>query len=52
MLIIALVTLVAGLTLVATTILAFALGAAFLNAAFGLCLGCEMRLVGLRVLSR
>jgi len=52
MLVIALVTLVAGLTLVATTILAFALGAAFLNAAFGLCLGCEMRLVGLRVLSR
>ena len=52
MLIIALVTLVAGLTLVATIILAFALAAAFLNAAFGLCLGCEMRLVGLRVLSR
>jgi hypothetical protein len=29
-----------------------ALGAAFLNAAFGFCLGCEMYLIGRRVLSR
>jgi hypothetical protein len=52
MLVIALVAEVAGLTLAATIVLALALAAAFLNAAFGLCLGCEMRLVGLRVLSR
>jgi hypothetical protein len=31
---------------------AFALGAAFLNAAFGFCLGCEMHLLIHRVLSR
>ena len=31
---------------------AFALVAAFLNAAFGLCLGCEMYLLGLRLRSR
>lgn len=52
MLVLALVAVVAGLTLVATIVLAMALAAAFLNAAFGLCLGCEMRLVGLRVLTR
>jgi hypothetical protein len=29
---------------------AFALGAAFLNAAFGYCLGCEVYLIGRRIL--
>ena len=48
----ALVSVLLGLTTVATILLAFALAAAFLNAAFGLCLGCEMRVLGLRVLSR
>lgn len=48
----ALVSVLLGLTVVATILLAFALAAAFLNAAFGLCLGCEMRVIGLRVLSR
>lgn len=33
-----------GLTALALTITALALGAAFLNAAFGLCLGCEIYL--------
>lgn len=41
-----------GFSVVATVAVAFALGAAFLNAAFGLCLGCEMYLIGRRVLSR
>jgi len=52
MLALALVSVLVGLTVVATVLLAFALGAAFLNAAFGFCLGCEMRIIGLRVLSR
>ncbi len=33
-----------GLTALALTVTALALGAAFLNAAFGLCLGCEIYL--------
>lgn len=52
MLALALVSLLLGATLLATVLLAFALVAAFLNAAFGLCLGCEIRVLGLRVLSR
>jgi hypothetical protein len=35
---------VTGLTGMAVTVTALALGAAFLNAAFGLCLGCEIYL--------
>lgn len=49
---IGLAALLLGLSGVATIAVAFALGAAFLNAAFGLCLGCEMYLLGRRVLSR
>ena len=41
-----------GLTAVAYVAVAMALAAAFLNAAFGFCLGCEMYLIGRRVLSR
>ena len=41
-----------GLTVVAYVAVAMALAAAFLNAAFGVCLGCEMYLIGRRVLSR
>lgn len=39
----------AGVTLVAV---GFALGAAFLNAAFNICLGCEMFLLGKRLTSQ
>ena len=35
----------------ATVAVAFALGAAFLNAAFNFCLGCEMYLIGKRIFS-
>jgi hypothetical protein len=49
---VALVGLLVGLPVLATVAVAFALGAAFLNAAFGLCLGCEMYLIGRRVLVR
>ena len=52
MLALALVCGLVGFTLVATILLSLALAAAFLNAAFGFCLGCEMRVIGLRVLSR
>lgn len=52
MLALALVCVLVGFTLVATVLLSLALAAAFLNAAFGFCLGCEMRVIGLRVLSR
>ncbi len=52
MLTLALVCVLVGFTLVATILLSLALAAAFLNAAFGFCLGCEMRVIGLRVLSR
>ena len=41
-----------GLTVVAYVAVAMALAAAFLNAAFGFCLGCEMYLIGRRVLAR
>ena len=46
-----LVALLAGADLVATIAVAFALGAAFLNAAFNFCLGCEMYLIGKRIFS-
>jgi hypothetical protein len=41
-----------GSTVVLVTATAFALVAAFLNAAFGLCLGCELYLVLLRLTKR
>jgi hypothetical protein len=41
-----------GVTAVAVLATAAALAAAFLNAAFGLCLGCEMYLILLRLRSR
>jgi hypothetical protein len=46
-----LIALLAGADLVATIAVGFALGAAFLNAAFNLCLGCEMYLIGKRIFS-
>ncbi len=46
-----LVALVAGAELVATIAVGFALGAAFLNAAFNFCLGCEMYIIGKRIFS-
>ncbi len=42
----------AGATTVVLAAAGMALAAAFLNAAFGYCLGCEMYLLGLRVLPR
>ena len=47
--IVALVALIAGSTVVATVAVAFALAAAFLNAAFNFCLGCEMYLMWARL---
>lgn len=47
-----LVALLLGVTVVAYVAVAFALAAAFLNAAFAFCLGCEVYLLGRRVLSR
>lgn len=41
-----------GATLLGSIATGFALGAAFLNAAFGLCLGCEMYLVIRRIAPR
>ncbi|MCF8526294.1 MAG: DUF4395 domain-containing protein [Candidatus Nanopelagicales bacterium] len=46
---VALVASLAGVTIVATIAIAMALVAAFLNAAFNLCLGCEMYLIGARL---
>jgi hypothetical protein len=43
---------IAGLDLVFTIAVAFALGAAFLNAAFNFCLGCEIYLLLLRARSK
>lgn len=45
------VALLAGSTLVAQIAVGFALGAAFLNAAFAICLGCEMYVIGKRIFS-
>jgi hypothetical protein len=41
-----------GITALGATAAAFALAAAFLNAAFGFCLGCEVLLLARRVLGR
>lgn len=41
-----------GANIVFTVAVGFALGAAFLNAAFNYCLGCEMYLLGLRLIKR
>jgi hypothetical protein len=41
-----------GADLVGQVAVAFALAAAFLNAAFGFCLGCEVYLLGKRLLRR
>lgn len=49
---VALIALLAGVSALATVALAFALIAAFLNAVFGLCLGCQMYLVGKRIAAR
>ena len=46
-----LIAILAGADLVATIAVAFALGAAFLNAVFNFCLGCEMYLIGKRIFS-
>ena len=46
-----LVALIAGATTVATIAVGLALAAAFLNAAFGICLGCEMYVIGKRIFS-
>jgi predicted phage tail protein len=51
-LLVALVALLVGATVVAMVAIAFALAAAFLNAAFDFCLGCEMYLLGKRLLTR
>ena len=42
----------AGLDALFTVAVGFALGAAFLNSAFNYCLGCEMYLLGLRLIKR
>jgi hypothetical protein len=49
---IALVATLAGASAVAIVAVGFALAAAFLNAAFNVCLGCEMYLISKRVLVR
>ena len=46
-----LIALLLGADLVATIAVGFALGAAFLNAAFNFCLGCEIYLIGKRIFS-
>ncbi|MEY4135897.1 MAG: hypothetical protein RL205_25 [Actinomycetota bacterium] len=50
--IVAIVSLVLGATIVAAIAIGFALAAAFLNAAFDFCLGCEMYLLGARLRHR
>ena len=47
--VVGLIGLVTGATAVAYVAVGFALGAAFLNAAFDFCLGCEMYLLGKRL---
>jgi len=49
---IALIGYLTGAVMVAQVAVGFALVAALLNAAFGLCLGCELYLLGLRVARR
>lgn len=41
-----------GIDAIFTVAVGFALGAAFLNAAFNYCLGCQMYLLGLRLIKR
>lgn len=48
----ALIGLSLGATTVAQVAVGLALAAAFLNAAFGICLGCEMYVIGKRLASR
>lgn len=50
--VVALVASLTGVTVVASVAIAFALAAAFLNAAFDFCLGCEMFLLGKRLTHR
>lgn len=50
--VVALISIILGATIVASIAIAFALAAAFLNGAFGFCLGCEMFLLGKRAFSR
>jgi hypothetical protein len=50
--VVGLLALVLGATTVAYVAVAFAFAAAFLNAAFAFCLGCEVYLLGKRVLHR
>ena len=49
--VVGLIALLVGAELVATIAVGFALAAAFLNAAFNFCLGCEMYLIGKRIFS-
>ena len=49
---VALIATLTNSTTVALGAVGFALGAAFLNAAFNICLGCEMYLLGKRIASR
>lgn len=49
--VVGLVALISGADLIATIAVGFALAAAFLNAAFNFCLGCEMYLIGKRIFS-
>jgi len=49
---VALVSIITGATLIAAIAIGFALAAAFLNAAFDFCLGCEMYLLGARLRHR
>jgi hypothetical protein len=49
---VALVATILGSATVALVAVGFALAAAFLNAAFNICLGCEMFLLGKRIISR
>ena len=51
-LVVALVAALLGATVVAAVAVAFALAAAFLNAVFAFCLGCEMYLLGQRLAHR
>jgi len=51
-LVVALVAVLLGATVLATVFVAFALAAAFLNAVFNFCLGCEMFLLGRRLAHR
>jgi len=49
---VAIISLALGATVVAAIAIGFALAAAFLNAAFDFCLGCEMYLLGARLRHR